>query len=42
MKILLDTHIWIWYLAGSSNLPTPFKELLESKKNEVWLSPISV
>jgi PIN domain nuclease of toxin-antitoxin system len=42
MKILVDTHIWIWYLAGSSNLPTPFKELLESKKNEVWLSPISV
>ena len=42
MKILLDTHIWIWYLAGSSNLPTQFKELLENKKNEVWLSPISV
>ena len=42
MKILLDTHIWIWYLAGSSNLPASFRELLENKKNEVWLSPISV
>jgi PIN domain nuclease of toxin-antitoxin system len=42
MKILLDTHIWIWFLAGSSNLPTQFKELLENKRNEVWLSPISV
>ncbi len=42
MKILLDTHIWIWNLAGAEELPVHFKEIIEDEENEIWLSPISV
>jgi PIN domain nuclease of toxin-antitoxin system len=42
MKILIDTHIWLWYLAGSPELPSHFKELLSSNRHEIWLSPISL
>lgn len=42
MKILLDTHVWIWNLAGSKKLPLKFKEIIESDENEIWLSPVSV
>ena len=42
MKILLDTHIWIWYLSGSSRLPKRYRETLDRDNNQIWLSPISV
>jgi len=42
MKLLLDTHIWIWYLGGSEKLPARFKKILADKKTELLLSPISV
>jgi PIN domain nuclease of toxin-antitoxin system len=42
MKILLDTHIWLWNLAGNKKLPKRFRDVLSDKKTEVWLSPISV
>lgn len=42
MKILLDTHVWIWNLAGSEKLPLKFKKIIESEENEIWLSAISV
>jgi PIN domain nuclease of toxin-antitoxin system len=42
MKILLDTHVWIWLLAGSENLNPKLKTILGSEDNEIWLSPISV
>ena len=42
MKILLDTHIWIWNLSGSEALPSRFREILNNEENEIWLSPISV
>ncbi len=42
MKLLLDTHIWIWNLAGSDQLPVRFRDIIASDKTEVWLSPISI
>ena len=42
MKILLDTHIWIWYLSGSARLPKRYRESLNRDNNQIWLSPISV
>ena len=42
MKILLDTHIWIWYLSGSERLSKRYHEYLNQDENQIWLSPISV
>ena len=42
MRLLLDTHIWIWYLTGSSDLTPAIRELIEADGNELFLSPISV
>jgi PIN domain nuclease of toxin-antitoxin system len=42
MKLLLDTHIWIWNLGGSERLPARFKKIIADKKTELSLSPISV
>ena len=40
MKLLLDTHVWLWALHAPSRLnPRVRKEL--SNANELWLSPIS-
>ncbi len=42
LKVLLDTHIWLWYLLGDDKLSTNLQAIVASKKNELWLSPISV
>lgn len=42
MKLLLDTHIWLWYSLGSPDLPDYFKAAIAAPNNELWLSPISV
>lgn len=42
MKLLLDTHIWIWSLVDPAKLSSQVARELESEENERWLSPISV
>ena len=42
MKLLLDTHIWIWSVASPERLSRKVVTSLESSKNDLWLSPISV
>jgi len=42
LKILLDTHIWLWYLLGNERLSTNLRIIITSEQNELWLSPISV
>ena len=42
MKLLLDTHIWLWYALGNSQLSENLRTLIASKTTELWLSPISV
>ncbi len=41
MKLLLDTHIWIWSLIEPVQLFGGVRAALESDENELWLSPIS-
>lgn len=42
MKLLLDTHIWIWALLDPERLSPTVRAALQSPDNELWLSPISV
>lgn len=42
MKLLLDTHIWLWSVGRNSRISERVREELRSPQNELWLSPISV
>ncbi|MGH7637952.1 MAG: type II toxin-antitoxin system VapC family toxin [Gemmatimonadaceae bacterium] len=42
MKLLLDTHIWIWSLVEPERLSRRVARELVAPANEIWLSPISV
>lgn len=41
MKVLLDTHIWIWSLQESDRLSPKLRRILNDPHNEIWLSPIN-
>lgn len=38
MKVLLDTHTFLWFLDGSPQLSTTARTLIEDANNEVFLS----
>ena len=42
MRLLLDTHIWIWSVAQPTRLSRRVTAALSSARNELWLSPVSV
>ena len=42
MKLLLDTHIWLWSKSDPSRLGKRAADALSSATNELWLSPISI
>jgi PIN domain nuclease of toxin-antitoxin system len=42
MKLLLDTHVWLWSLVAPDRLARKVRAQLERKGNEIWLSPVSV
>jgi PIN domain nuclease of toxin-antitoxin system len=42
MKLLLDTHIWIWSHREPERLGRRVRRALEDSANELWLSPVSV
>ena len=42
MKLLLDTHIWIWFLQAPERRGKDTRRELASPTNELWLSPISI
>lgn len=42
MRLLLDTHVWLWSLTAPENLKRKVRSRLEQAKGDVWLSPISV
>jgi PIN domain nuclease of toxin-antitoxin system len=42
MKLLLDTHIWLWSLAEPHRLSRRVAKELDNRQNELWLSPISM
>jgi len=42
MKLLLDTHIWLWSLLEPNRLGKDMTEALENKENELFISPITI
>lgn len=42
MKLLLDTHIWLWYLLGDQRLSLQLQNAIVDPNTELWLSPISI
>jgi PIN domain nuclease of toxin-antitoxin system len=42
VKLLLDTHIWLWYALGNPQLSNKLQFLIASDTTELWLSPISI
>lgn len=42
LKLLLDTHIWIWSLLEPNRLARRVRAEIESPANELWLSPLSI
>ena len=41
MRLLLDTHIWLWSLAEPNRLSRQVQQELRDIRNELWLSPVS-
>ena len=41
MKLLLDTHIWLWSVHDPKRLGRRLFRELSDEANELWLSPIS-
>lgn len=41
MKLLLDTHIWLWVVHDPKWLGKRLFQELKNEANELWLSPIS-
>jgi PIN domain nuclease of toxin-antitoxin system len=41
LKLLLDTHVWLWALHDPSRLSHRVRDVLKNPANELWLSPVS-
>jgi PIN domain nuclease of toxin-antitoxin system len=42
VKLLLDTHIWIWGVQRPEKLSRAVRRRIEDPANEIYLSPISI
>jgi PIN domain nuclease of toxin-antitoxin system len=42
MRLLLDTHIWVWSALDRGRISARLAGILENPDNELWLSPISL
>lgn len=42
MKLLLDTHIWLWSVLEPERLSRRVANEIQEPGNELWLSPISI
>jgi PIN domain nuclease of toxin-antitoxin system len=42
MRLLLDTHVFLWYISADPQLPTTFRDAIRDPGNEVYLSVASV
>lgn len=41
MKLLLDTHAFIWYVQGDKRLPVGVQNLIASTENEILISVVT-
>lgn len=42
MKILLDTHIFLWFISGDAQLSTDVRDAIRDPDNQVYLSAVSL
>ena len=42
MKILLDTHIFLWYISGDNRISDTIIQNVQNPQNEVYLSVVSL
>jgi PIN domain nuclease of toxin-antitoxin system len=42
MRLLIDTHVFLWYITADSRLPAPFLVAIREPSNEVYLSVASI
>ena len=41
MRYLVDTHVFLWWLAGDKKLPDSFRSVIENPQNQVFISVAS-
>jgi PIN domain nuclease of toxin-antitoxin system len=41
MKVLLDTHVWLWWLSEPDRLPLPIRQAIEHPASQPLLSVVS-
>ena len=41
MRLLLDTHIFLWFISGNEQLPAEMRERIRDPENEVFVSVVS-
>lgn len=42
MRLLLDTHVFLWYITADPRLPASFADAIRATSNEAFLSAASV
>jgi PIN domain nuclease of toxin-antitoxin system len=42
MKLLLDTHVFLWFISGDARLPAVMRESIRDLDNEAYLSVVSL
>lgn len=42
MRLLLDTHIFLWFISGDARLPVDWRDSIRDTENAVYLSVVSV
>lgn len=42
MKLLLDTHVFLWFISGDRRLSNDLRDSIRDSDNEVYLSVVSV
>ena len=42
MNLLLDTHVFLWYIAADPRLPTAWTEQIRSPVSRVYVSVVSI
>jgi PIN domain nuclease of toxin-antitoxin system len=42
MKLLLDTHIFLWFINQDNRLSEHFKQAIQNPDNEIFLSVVSI
>ena len=42
MRLLLDTHVFLWFISADAQLPAAWRDGIRDPRNEVFLSVVSV